>query len=185
MTQDADISIARLAVPHMDVGEHLDSILLRADPTYVADMNQTDKLPKKFRSDRGFALEILTTPGRQYGPLLIKGLGCAAVPLKFMEFLIHEPIDVVALYGSGVRVRVPQPARYAVHKLIIGQQRRGTAIKAAKDFWQAGALIEVLRSRDPDSLDDAIADAENRGRTWKTLVRDGLKLAEARLAQVT
>ena len=178
MTQDADLAVTRLAVPHLGAGVHLDEILRRADPSYVAIMKREDKLPKEFRSSRGFAVELLTTRGRVHAHLQIKELGCAAVPIRFMEYLIEDTIEVVALYGRGVKVRVPDPARYAVHKLIIGQQRRGKSTKADKDFWQARELIGVLRLRNPDALDDAISDAEERGRTWKALVRNGLKLIE-------
>jgi hypothetical protein len=176
MTQDADLAVTRFAVPQLASGEHLDAILKRADPTFAAHMKREDKLPKEFRSSRGFAVEVLTTLGRDHEPLQIKGLGCAAVPLRFLDYLIENPIDVVALYGPGVRVRVPQPARYAVHKLIVGQQRRSKSIKAEKDFWQARELIGVLRGREPDTLDDAISDAEAKGRTWRRFVRDGLEI---------
>ena len=174
MTQDADLAVTRLAVPHLGAGVHLDEILRRADPSYVAIMTREEKLPKEFRSSSGFAVALLTTRGRVHAHLQIKELGCAAVPIRFMEYLIEDTIEVVALYGRGVKVRVPDPVRYAVHKLIIGQQRRGRSIKADKDFWQARELIGVLRLRNPDALDDAISDAEDRGRTWKSLVRNGL-----------
>ncbi len=178
MTQDADLAVARVAVPRLAGSDDLEAILQRADSTYAPMMSRDDKLPKKYVSDRGFAVEIITTLGRVPAPLQIKGLSCAAVPLRFMEYLIQEPIEVVALYGAGVRVRVPEPARYAVHKLIIGQQRRGKAIKAEKDFWQARELISVLRQRDPESVKDAIRDAQKRGQTWKKLVNDGLELTD-------
>ena len=180
MTQDADLAATRLAIPHLAKGLHVDAMLRNADKSFAARFAATDKLPARFQSaTSGLVVEMLTTRGRSDGPVPIPGLGCAAIPLRFMEYLLEDPVEVVVLYGAGVRIKVPDPARYAVHKLIVHQVRTNP-IKAQKDLWQAKELIEVYRARNPDHLDDMIEDATRRGRTWSKLVRDGLRLAEAR-----
>ena len=50
--------------------------------------------------------------------------GASAQPLRFLDFLIHEPIRTIMLHRSGVPVTVPSPERYAVHKLIVASRRR-------------------------------------------------------------
>ncbi len=72
----------------------------------------------------------------------------AAQPLRFMDFLIYEPVRAVLLHGDGIPVLVPAPERYAVHKLIVSSQRLtggadGTA-KRDKDLQQSANLIEAL-----------------------------------------
>lgn len=171
-TQDADLALARIALPHLVEAEDLQKILRRADPTFEAKWHAQDELPRAFSSERGIVIEMLTTRGRADGPVQIKGLGCAAQPLPYLEYLIEEPIETVALYGTGVRVSVPDPARYAVHKLIVHALRKGP--KAQKDLVQARELIEVLRARDPGALEMAIEDAVRRGKAWRTFVRQGL-----------
>lgn len=60
---------------------------------------------------------------------------------------------------------MPQPARFAIHKLILAQRRDGTnRPKRAKDLAQAKALIEVLLRHDRFALTDALGDARGQGK---------------------
>ncbi|WP_158266874.1 GSU2403 family nucleotidyltransferase fold protein [Alsobacter soli] len=82
----------------------------------------------------------------------------------------------MALHGAGALVRVPQPARYAVHKLLIAQKRAMDSAKAQKDLDQARALFECLASQDPDPLQDALDDARSRGaKGWAEPINSSLK----------
>ncbi|MBW0005070.1 MAG: hypothetical protein JO216_16455 [Hyphomicrobiales bacterium] len=63
-------------------------------------------------------------------PVPLPALGGGAIPFHYLEFLVEGSIKAVALYGSGVRLTVPRPARFAVHKLIVAQNRdAGSAAK--------------------------------------------------------
>jgi hypothetical protein len=78
-------------------------------------------------------------------------------------------------------VVVPAPERFAVHKLILAEERRNdplSAVKAGKDLAQAALLIEALAAtgRAVD-LGFALDEAENRGEGW----RRRLRVAETRL----
>jgi hypothetical protein len=165
MTNDADLSVAEF-IPACDEQDFL-SVLQRADPTFAAQWNEGDKLPKTFKADSNdFLVELLTKHGRgRTSPVAVKSIGASAVPLVFQEYLAADAIDVAALYGSGVRVRVPQPARYAVHKLMVANRRRD-ATKQLKDLAQAKELALVLRATEPLSFADALDDARSRGREW-------------------
>ena len=172
-TQDAGLAFARLALPHLSALGPLDAVLKRADPTFEARFSQDDTLPTKFVATNGLMIEILTEMGRTK-PMLVKGLGCEAVPLRFMEYLIEDAIDVVALVGSGVVVRVPDPARYAVHKLIIAQERPLTSQKSGKDVDQAREIFSIMRMSEPDRIEDALDAARERGPAWRKRVAQGL-----------
>ena len=178
LTQDADLAATRFAVPRLVQSEPLETILKRVDPTFTANWTIGDKWPKKFSSANGFQIELLTTRGRTDGPVAIKGLECAAHPLRFMEYLLEDSIEVVALYGAGVRVAVPQPARYAVHKLMISQLRPVHSAKRPKDLQQAREIISALRTREPELIEEAFEDARGRGRAWIKAVEAGLVAME-------
>jgi hypothetical protein len=71
---------------------------------------------------------------------------------------------VAALWGAGVTVTVPRPARYAVHKLIVAQRRDpGSRLKRAKDLEQARIIFEALATMEPFAIEDALEDAREQG----------------------
>ena len=127
-------------------------------------------------SDSGSLVELLTPnegPERDE-PVELPSMGAYAQPLRFLDYLIHEPVSAIALYRSGVLVIVPQPARYAIHKLIVAVRRHASASsKSSKDIEQAAALIRVLGEDRPDELEDAFNEANSRGSSWRTNLRRG------------
>jgi hypothetical protein len=58
--------------------------------------------------------------------------GTSAENLRFLDFLIYEPVRTVLLHREGVSVNVPAPERYAVHKLIVASRRLTDALGRAK-----------------------------------------------------
>lgn len=171
LTQDIDLSVLRFAAPRAVDGEPLEEVLKRADPSFSAKMSRDDKLPKKFRSDdTKLEVDVVTTPGRTAQPVQLKSLQCSAEPLPYMDYLIGETISVVALHGPGVRVRVPAPERFAVHKLILSQLRPDRSPKRFKDLQQARELIEAMRATEPDVINGEIEAARKRGAKWRKAI---------------
>jgi hypothetical protein len=132
------------------------------------------------RNARGYRIELLTPHqgaderADELVPLpTLPGL--AAQPLRFLDFLIYNEISTVVLHGAGIRVNVPAPERYAVHKLIVATRRSAEGrIKAAKDVSQASALIRALiATRQIDLLRDAWEEARERGTAWRKALDDG------------
>jgi hypothetical protein len=88
--------------------------------------------------------------------------------------LIEESFPAVALGRRPVLVRMLQPARYAVHKLIVAQERdKRFALKAQKDLEQSFDLQKVLEMLDPESLAEAFRDARKKGPGWRKRVDAG------------
>ena len=174
MTNDIDLSVAEFVASQKE--EDLQKILMRADPTFKPHWSRDDKRPKAFKASNGFSVDILTSYGRgRRSPIEIASLGCAAQALSFQEYPADETIEAVVLYGTGVNVRVPSPLRYAIHKLIVAQQRAPTSIaKKRKDLAQARELIDIFIETDPDALQDTLDDARARGRSWKTAINASL-----------
>ena len=104
-------------------------------------------------------------------------LDAGAAPLQYMEWLIADPVPTVALWGSGVPINVPQPSRFAVHKLVLAQKRNvGSRLKRQKDLAQANALIEAIQSHDPFDLHDALVGAAAKGRRgWRDPILRSLR----------
>lgn len=177
-TEDADLATTRLGLRHLVAeSENLLTTLKRADDSFAASYARPHKLPRRFVSQDGFIVELLTTRGRSDAPVAVPQLGCMAMPLAYLDYLIEDPVDALVLYGAGVPVRVPDPARYAVHKLIV-HRIRTEPVKRMKDFVQARELIGIYRERDPDRLEVAIEEAVKRGPGWQRLVQAGLRLVD-------
>jgi hypothetical protein len=191
MTQDADFVAATASVSmaierdgaatESEAGARGDllSLLQKADPSFRA-VPQLDRaaLPSRFASQSGLDVDLLTPirTRKEQSIVSLPALGAGAIPFHYLEFLVESSIKAVALYGSGVRVTVPRPARYAVHKLIVAQNRdHGAVAKKRKDLRQAAALFDVLGQVAPDELGDALEDARGRGRKWERAINASLR----------
>lgn len=179
MSQDADIATMSLAISSDENGETLEAILKKADPTFTGRLGiDRESLPSSFRAATGFTVDLLTPILRRDdpNPMPLEKLRAGAVPLQHLKWLIETPVPVCVLHGAGIPAFVPQPARFAIHKLIIAQKREANREKRTKDLAQAKALIEILKRRDPFALEDARDAAFAEGREgWQVPVERSLK----------
>lgn len=135
-----------------------------------------------YAARRGLRVDFLTpnegpdtdTPRR------LPALQTDAQPLRFLDFLIHEPAPAVLLHGAGVYVQVPAPERYAIHKLILALDRPAAIAKRDKDLQQAAQLIEALVEGSPEELKRVWEEAHGRGPKWRTLLLGGMRLMSPR-----
>jgi hypothetical protein len=185
MTGDADF--AQDFAISSEVGDSLPPILdiLQAvDPTFRAIPHRSGS-PRStsFINSTSYQVEFLTGnrgsddhTGRP-APMPALG-GVSAEPLRFLDFLIYEPVRAVMLHKAGISVVVPDPARYAVHKLIVGSRRIMDTVGAAKrekDLKQAAILFEALPlARREDDLAQAFQEAWERGEAWRQALRAGI-----------
>ncbi|NNF79826.1 MAG: hypothetical protein HKN05_17530, partial [Rhizobiales bacterium] len=183
MTQDVDLAAASLAIAAGNAhgaGKTMLSILQRADETFAPVPTLKKGAPSSsFKSKAGFIVDLLTQQRRRSdsNPMALKNLGAGAVPLQHLDWLIADPVRAVALHGTGIPVVVPQPAKFAAHKLIVAQKRnKGELTKRSKDLAQADALIKALKEIDPYALQDAIEDASAQGvKGWRQPLRRSAK----------
>lgn len=78
-----------------------------------------------------------------------------ATALPYLKYLLGETQETALLAREGCcMVRVPTPERFALHKLIVSQLRKGGG-KAVKDVSQASVLFAVLSDRHPGALAEA------------------------------
>lgn len=81
-----------------------------------------------------------------------------SAPMEQLGWLIERPVRAVALWGAGVPVAIPDPARLAVHSLIVAGRR-----SEAEPDERAAALLAALREEDSEALEAALSDARSRG----------------------
>lgn len=112
-------------------------------------------------------------------PLYIKSLKSYASPLRFLDYLIKDPISAIVVSGKGIFVNVPQPARYAVHKLVLSVRRSSSnQVKAIKDLNQAVCLLEILSLDRPTELYPALVDVcKGKSRKFESQMLKGFQIA--------
>ena len=170
-TGDIDIaSFARLSLALGDtVSEPLQNVL--SDFSFEPVPSLDGQKVWRWRQTRNEQLVEFLAPSfeAEEGIRPLKALGVDARTLHHMNYLIAEPIKAAVTYRNGVLVQIPQPERFAIHKLIVADRRRDGAdsLKAEKDRLQAAFLIEVLAEDRPDELKDALDDAIARGPRWR------------------
>jgi hypothetical protein len=186
--QTGDIDIAQFHSVSVAVEDSIPpvlDILKSVDPTFAPVPRLGDRAgPSAFQGSGGLRVEFLT-PNRGSDEISGKSArmpalgGAAAEPLRYLDFLIREPVRTIILHRGGVPVLVPDPARFAVHKLIVAAKRSGGNQKDLKDLQQAEQLAQALAAvgRSADLL-EVFEEARLRGRAW----RSALDASLARMA---
>jgi len=127
-------------------------------------------------------VDFLTDPrGRdRTSPVPIPRLNIYAQPLEFMGYLLERTFDALILNGAPVLVRVPEPARFGLHKLLVASNRDPSQqVKAAKDRQQAYELLTFLEKERPGDIELAAESLRERGRKWvQRAVREAGKFPE-------
>lgn len=119
-------------------------------------------------------IDLLTAPmgAKRDSPIEIPRFGVYAQPLAFMDYLLERTMESVIIGPTAVLVRVPEPARFAVHKLLVASNRGPqSALKADKDRLQAALLMSYLESEWPGNLMLAAESAIARGPSWARRLR--------------
>jgi hypothetical protein len=190
--QTGDVDIAQfknVSVAIEDRTPPVIDVLKEVDKTFRAVPHISDgRRVTSYVARGGLRVDFLTpNEGRETdSPQRLPAFQTDAQPLRFLDFLIHEPVPAVILHDAGVYVHVPAPERYAVHKLIVSRRRHGgAAAKRDKDIHQAGALLEVLAQKRPHELKSAWQEASNRGQKWRDLLAEGMSQLAPRSRDLT
>jgi hypothetical protein len=174
-TGDVDIAQFRgISIFIDETMPDLENVLKKVDPTFGPSFSASEqKLFGGFKNAAGFKVEFLT-PNRgnkklstQLSAMPSLGPSVGAQVLRYLDFLIYEPIRSVVLHDAGVPVLVPAPERYAIHKLIVAIVRNESSQeKANKDINQwplsygpstprsAGAISALPGSRPGSAAQD-------------------------------
>jgi hypothetical protein len=189
--QTGDVDIAQFKNVSVAVEDHTPpmlTVLQETDPTFREVPHVIDgRRTVSYAAKGGLRVDFLTpNEGRDTDrPQRLPAFQTDAQPLRFLDYLIHEPEPAVVLHGSGIYVNVPAPERFAVHKLIISQRRQAGTAKKEKDIRQVGGLLAVLIEKRPHDLKRAWNEACNRGKTWRELLSEGLDEIDASIRDET
>jgi len=159
-TQDVDIAqdpAIGVALARESSAVHLDKILTEADLGFQSIPTLDRKNSSTSFKIRGRDLRVdLLTPmrGRESSaPIYLPAYNLSAQPLRFLEYLIETPIQATVIATDAVLVNLPDPARFALHKLwTSGKRSPAFQTKARKDLLQASQLLEVLLEDRPSDV---------------------------------
>lgn len=178
-TEDIDVAQFRsISIAVEDTAPDVLATLHGIDPKFEPIGSIHDRAPAAGYVGRSVKIEFLT-PMRgpaEDAPAELPALGTGAQPLRFLDYLIYREQPAALLHGAGVLVNVPDPARYAWHKLIVSQRRTVNREKGRKDIMQAELLLDALTTDRPGDVRDMWAELAAEGRrTWQALALDGLE----------
>ncbi len=180
-TQDVDVAAARtleIAVPELDAD--VPTALENLQMGFLPVPGFSPKHPSTSFSVRRKGLRVdLVTPARTDAdrPVPIARFNAAAAPVRYLDYAIEDAQVAAVVNGGGVLVRVPQPARFAIHKLLVSQDRPAAfQTKATKDLAQAAAVILALDELRPGDIEKALEQAKKRGRRWTQALASATKL---------
>lgn len=92
-------------------------------------------------------------------PVFFDDLGIAAEPIRFVDYLLGgEAFKGLVIGSYAIPVHLPNPARFAIHKLIISQCTDRTFNGGSeKDIAQAAVLLDYLIREDAEQVVDALS----------------------------
>jgi hypothetical protein len=187
-TQDVDLAAPRVlevAAPGLssDLPALVDSLEMGFLPVPGLDRNN----PSTSFKVRGkpLRIDLLTpAPARPRGPVTIARFAAAAEPLRYLDYLIETPVRAAIVAGDPALVFVPDPARFALHKLITASVRPTSETgKQHKDRAQASQLLDVLLEDRPGDVTLAAQALTARGRGWITRVHGQLRHLPSEIAE--
>lgn len=179
-TEDIDIAagpVLEVAIGQVDAD--LPATLESLNMGFLPVPGLDPRKPETSFKVRGKTLRVdLLTPaqGKRNGsPVRIPRLKASAQPLEFLDYLLESPVAAPVINGGATMVRIPEPARFALHKLIVsGDRHIGQQTKAGKDRQQAAEMIEVLMADRPGDIELAVESLNKRAAGWRKKLRDGL-----------
>jgi hypothetical protein len=181
-TQDLDLphagsqmQVALLSDAQLDLGDVIASLNMGFVPATSLDGIRGGRWINP--QEPGFVLDFLTPMDRTEKELVtVKAFNAEFQALRFMEFSLADVQTAAVFTGThACLVNVPNPARMAVHKLIVsGLHPLSQRTKSHKDVQQAAMLYAWLRAIAPHSLDFAEDNARQRGPKWRKYLDKGL-----------
>jgi len=179
-TQDIDIAAeATVSIAIPDLWTDIPGVLEGLKMGFLPVPQLDPRNPSTSFKVRGKGLRLdLLTPlrgKRSQRPVTIPRLNAAAQPLPFLDFLITRPVRGAIVDGGGILVNVPDPARFALHKLIISGERVTVMhTKREKDLRQASQVFSVLIEERPGNVRLTWEEIRHKGKGWVKRVEAGI-----------
>ena len=168
-TQDLDFAAfksMKVAVPNesADLWGTLEALNMGFLPT--PGLNPRSPSTSYFIRGKELRVDLLTTGSHRgsTNPVFLPRFNAAAFPFRFMDYLLESSGETLVLgRSSATLVRVPQPARFGFHKILVAEQRSSlSAAKSIKDIAQATELLEFMLDHHPAEVSMALEEATKR-----------------------
>jgi len=189
-TQDMDLASHRqIEVAMRQDAPDVKSVLLDSGMGFFEVPALSPKAPStsfKLRA-REFHVDLLTpSQGPETGkPVYLPHFNSYAHPMRFLEYLLEDCQDAVIPFRSGIFVNVPNPARFALHKLVVSQRRPvAQQIKARKDIQQATELLNILLEDRPGDIWIAVEAALAMQKRFQSQLVKGIEQLPAAIKKV-
>lgn len=170
-TEDIDIA-RREALAFASLPERGFLDMLRDSGIEFVEVPGLDKrMPATSFKQRGrsqFHVDLLVpSPNEEFPVLAVPELKAHASGLPYLAYLLAESQVGALLAREGCcSVRVPLPERFAVHKLLVSQLRKGRDAKTDKDVLQASVVCAALAETHPGAIEDAVREVPRRARKY-------------------
>ena len=118
-------------------------------------------------------IDFVTSPqgGDRESPVRMPRFNAYAQPLEFMSYLMEKSFHGSVINRGATLVNLPEPARFAIHKLLVASNRAARhATKIIKDRQQAFDLLSYLQQERPGDIELAVEDLVSRGESWRQRV---------------
>ena len=193
ISQTGDLDLAQFHSISILVNDRIEedflSLLQKVDSRFraVPDVFNKNKIMRYVigtGKQNEFSVDLLCPfrgPEYRQGITTLPALRADAQLLRYLDFLIRDEINSVALHDAGIPINVPAPERYAIHKLIVARMRLDTShsqTKARKDLVQARSLLEVLLVDRPHELKQVLNEAMGRGPKWSGKILESINMME-------
>jgi hypothetical protein len=148
-TEDIDIARARqLALQGVPSGGLLEILKETGiDFVPVPGFNRGDP-PTSFKQAgrTRFHVDLLVpSKGNTFPTVAVPELGAHASGMPYLAYLLGQSHMGTLLSRHGaVPVRVPDPARFAIHKILVSRLRTNMLVKSQKDIQQACVMLAML-----------------------------------------
>jgi hypothetical protein len=181
-TQDIDVARAAPLAIALPEGVTFQQLLKESGLAFVPVPGMPSHRPSasfKLPGSETLAVDLLV-PGHRAGEVVpVRELAAHAQTVPFLDFLIEEPIDSVALSPNQIiPIKLPSPERFLIHKLFSSQSRRTDRDKVRKDLEQAAILAAVVEEEMPGRLSEAFRWMPSAG---KDKVKQGARAAAKKL----
>ncbi len=189
-TQDIDLAIYDQALVAMPKdAKPLGETILDSETGLLSVPLLSPKSPSTSFKVQGEQFRVdLVTPAigkPPAGPVFVSAVKSYAQPVRYLDFILEDTQKAVLLQKAGVLVNVPNPARYALHKLVVSQRRPAAeAAKSRKDIDQAAQIITVLLNQRPGDLWLALDAASEYHAKFMTELKAGIDLLDDDLREV-
>jgi hypothetical protein len=168
-TADIDIGAVDLALEDTPVSL-ADAIRSADENFFVVPARPRSRISTALKYKGGELRVELLTPhrtGEPWSPVIVRSLGFGAQQAPYLGYLLEHAVEATYVAEDAIRVRVPDPARFALHKLIVAADRAPSShAKSLKDRAQAAELMVTLAESRPADLEEAARALVAQGQTY-------------------